>query len=87
MLLKIKVSVERLFSEYEVLMRACSGTGEYEAGKETITVYSLQKTRLHHCNEVISATQQYYNGEEFLLIFMTSPSPLKDFHTTSPGPY
>ncbi len=68
-------------------MRGCSGEDEYEAGKETITVYSLQKTRLHHCNEVISATQQYYNGEEFLLIFMTSPSPLKDFHTTSPGPY
>ncbi len=28
-------------------MRGCSGTGEYEAGKEKITVYSLQKTRLH----------------------------------------
>ncbi len=26
-----------------VLMRGCSGTGEYEAGKENITVYSLQK--------------------------------------------
>ncbi len=24
-----------------------SGPGEYEAGKEKITVYSLQKTRLH----------------------------------------
>ncbi len=30
-------------------MRGCSGTGEYEAGKEKISVYSLQKTRLHHC--------------------------------------
>ncbi len=31
-------------------MRGCSGTDEYEAGKEKITVYSLQKTRLHHCS-------------------------------------
>ncbi len=31
-----------------VLMRICSGTGVYEAGKENITVYSLQQTRLHH---------------------------------------
>ncbi len=31
-----------------VLMRG-SGMGEYEAGKETIKVYSLQKNRLHHC--------------------------------------
>ncbi len=37
-----------LFSECVVLMRGCSGAGEYEAGKEKITVYSLQKTRLHH---------------------------------------
>ncbi len=29
-------------------MRGCSGADEYEAGKEKITVYSLQKTRLHH---------------------------------------
>lgn len=37
-------------------------------------------------NEVILATMRDYYGEDFLLIF-TSPSPLKDFHTTSPGPY
>ncbi len=30
-------------------MRGCSGTDEDEAGKKKkITVYSLQKTRLHH---------------------------------------
>ncbi len=46
-LLKIKVSVEPCL----VVMRGCSGTDEYEAGKETITVYSLQKTRLHHWRE------------------------------------
>ncbi len=49
MLLKIKVSMELCLVSVEVLMRGCSGTDEYEAGKEKITVYSLQKTRLHHC--------------------------------------
>ncbi len=48
MLLKIKVSMEPCLVSVDVLMRGCSGTGEYEAGKEKITVYSLQKTRLHH---------------------------------------
>ncbi len=33
-LLKIKVSVGALFSECAVLMRGCSGTDEYKAGKE-----------------------------------------------------
>ncbi len=47
-LLKIKVSVEPCLVSVVVLMRGCSGTGEYEAGKEKITVYLLQKTRLHH---------------------------------------
>ncbi len=43
-----KASVEPCLVSVVVLMRGCSGTGEYEAGKETITVYSLQKkTRLH----------------------------------------
>ncbi len=41
-------SVEPCLVSVVVLMRACSGTGEYEDGKEKITVYSLQKTRLHH---------------------------------------
>ncbi len=35
-----------------VLLRGCSGTGEYKAGREKITVYSLQKTRLH--NNIVS---------------------------------
>ncbi len=47
-LLKIKVSVEPCLVSVVVLMRDCSGMGEYEAGKEKITVFSLQKTRLHH---------------------------------------
>ncbi len=46
-LLNIKVSVELCLVSVVVLMRGCSDTGEYEAGKEKITVYSLQKTRLH----------------------------------------
>ncbi len=45
--LKIIVSVEPCLVSVVVLMRGCSGTVEYEAGKEKITVYSLQKTRLH----------------------------------------
>ncbi len=48
MLLKIKVSVEPCLVRVVVLMRGCSGTCEYEGGKEKITVYSLQKTRSHH---------------------------------------
>ncbi len=40
-LLKIKVSVEPCLVSVVVLMRGYSGTGEYEAGKEKITVYSL----------------------------------------------
>ncbi len=48
MLLKIKVSVEPFLVSVVVLMRGCSGLDEYEAGKEKITVYSLQKTSLHH---------------------------------------
>ncbi len=48
-LLKIKVSVEPCLMSVVVLMRGCSGMDKYEAGKEKITVYSLQKTRLHHC--------------------------------------
>ncbi len=47
MLLKIKVSLEPCLLHVVVLMRGCSGTGEYETGKEKSTVYSLQKTRLH----------------------------------------
>ncbi len=43
MLLKIKVSVEPCLVSVVLLMRGCSGTREYEAGKEKITVYSLQK--------------------------------------------
>ncbi len=43
-LLKIKVSVEPCLVSVVVL--GCSGTGEYEAGKEKITVYSLRKIRL-----------------------------------------
>ncbi len=43
MLLKIKVSIEPCLVHVVVLMRGCSGTGELEAGKEKITVYSLQK--------------------------------------------
>ncbi len=46
---KNKSKSRTLFSECVVLMRGCCGTDEYEAGKETITVYSLQQTRLHHC--------------------------------------
>ncbi len=46
-LLKIKVSIEPCLVSVVVLMGCCSGTGEYEAAK--ITVFSLQKTRLHHC--------------------------------------
>ncbi len=46
-LLKIKVSIEPCLVSVVVLMGCCSGTGEYEA--EKITVFSLQKTRLHHC--------------------------------------
>ncbi len=34
MLLKIKVSVEPCLVSVVVLMRGCSGTGEYETGKE-----------------------------------------------------
>ncbi len=49
MLLNVKVRVEPCLVSVVVLMRGCSGTDEYEAGKEKITVYSLQKTRLHHC--------------------------------------
>ncbi len=45
-LLKIKVSVEPCLVNVVVLMRCCSGTGEYEAGREK-TQYTLQKTRLH----------------------------------------
>ncbi len=45
---KNKSKRRALFSECGG-MRGCSGTDEYEAGKEKITVYSLQKTRLHHC--------------------------------------
>jgi len=42
-LLKINKSTRgALFSECVVLMRGCSGTGEFEVGKENITVYSLQ---------------------------------------------
>ncbi len=53
MLLKIKVSVEPCLVSVVVLMRGCSGTGEYEAGEgKKITVYSLQKTRLHHWLQV-----------------------------------
>ncbi len=37
-----KVSVEPCLVSVVLLKRGCSGTGEYEAGKETITVYSLQ---------------------------------------------
>ncbi len=47
-LLKTKVSVEPCLVSVVVLMRGRSGTDEYEAVKETITVYSLQQTRLHH---------------------------------------
>ncbi len=36
MLLKIKVSVEPCLVSVVVLTRGCSGTGEYEAGKEKI---------------------------------------------------
>ncbi len=58
MLLKIKVSVEPCLVSVVVLMRGCSGTDEYEPrlGRKKITVYSLQKTRLHHCpghNELV----------------------------------
>ncbi len=43
-LLKINVSVEPCLVSIVVLMRGCSGTDEYEAGKgKKITVYSLQK--------------------------------------------
>ncbi len=47
-LLKIKVCVEPCLVSVVVLMRGCSGTGEYETGKKKITVYSLKKTGLHH---------------------------------------
>ncbi len=45
MLLKIKVNVEPCLVSIVVLIRGCSGTDEYEAGKgkKKITVYSLQK--------------------------------------------
>ncbi len=52
-LLKTKVSVEPCLVSVMVLMRGCSGMDEYEAefffNKKIITVYSQQKTRLHHC--------------------------------------
>ncbi len=44
---KKKLSVEPCLVSVEVLMRGCSGTDEYESGKEKIKVHSLQKTRLH----------------------------------------
>ncbi len=47
-LLKIKVCVEPCLVSVVVLMRGCSGTGEYETGKKKNTVYSLKKTGLHH---------------------------------------
>ncbi len=40
MLLKIKESVEPCFVSVVVLMRGCSGTGEYEAGKENKSQYT-----------------------------------------------
>ncbi len=43
MLIKIKVSVEPCFVSLVVLMKGCSGMGEYEVRKEKITVYSLKK--------------------------------------------
>ncbi len=50
MLLKIKVNVEPCLVSVVVLMRGCSGMDEYETGTgKKITVYSLQKTSLHHC--------------------------------------
>ncbi len=44
MLLKIKVSIEPCLVSVVVLMRGCSGTGEYEKISLLTT-----KTRLHHC--------------------------------------
>ncbi len=40
---KNKSKCRALLVSVVVLMRGCSGTDEYEAGKEKITVYSLQK--------------------------------------------
>ncbi len=43
-LLKLKVSIEPCLVSVVVLMRGCSGTGEYETEKnKNKTVYSLQK--------------------------------------------
>ncbi len=40
---KNKSKCRALFSECGVLMSGCSGTDEFETGKEKITVYSLQQ--------------------------------------------
>ncbi len=40
MLLKIKVSVEPYLVSVVVLMRGCSGTGEYEDGKKKKSQYT-----------------------------------------------
>ncbi len=49
-LLKRKVSVEPCLVRVVVLMRGCSGMGEYEDGKENKSQYThYKKTRLHHC--------------------------------------
>ncbi len=54
-LLKRKVRVEPCLVRAVVLMRGCSGTGEYEAGKEKKSQYThYKKTRLHHCPDPCS---------------------------------
>ncbi len=68
-LLKIKVSIERCLVSVVVLMRGCSGMSEYEAGKEKITVYSLQKLDY--------TTGVYDSVFQFLPISSNFAQPLK----------
>ncbi len=61
----------------------CSGTDEYEAGKEKITVYSLQKTRLHHCKNVIHLKSQIVIKKLNLILTVSSVNIKHNFEAMS----
>ncbi len=68
-LLKIKVSVEPCLVSVVVLMRGCSGTGEYEAGKEKKSQYTHYK-KLDYtplgAGEIIIILKVRYNSYLFI---------------------
>ncbi len=58
-LLKIKVSVEPCLVSVVVLMRGCSGTGAYEAGKE-----KNKKSQYTHYNKLVLSGSSFFSGTQ-----------------------